>query len=137
MNKVNVVSDVDSLRALGQKLAEELSGGDVVFLSGPLGAGKTTLVQGILQGLGYSGYAKSPTYGLVESYDFEAVGVHHFDCYRLESPEAIHAIGLSDYLDSDAICLIEWPEKALSCLPDPTISCTIEVRGEGRCVSFS
>lgn len=122
------IPDESTLILWGKQFASQIKPGEIIFLQGQLGAGKTTLVRGILQGLGFQDAVKSPTYTLVESYVVKNnLTVFHFDLYRLHSSQELLDIGLEDYLTADSICLIEWPEKALDVLPKPTISCTIEI----------
>ena len=121
---------------LGSELSQRLTAPCVIFLRGQLGAGKTTLVRGFLRGLGYQGNVKSPTYTLVEDYRFGSFNCYHFDLYRLTEPEEIESIGIRDYLDTEAICLIEWPEKAEGCLPSADLQIRIEVQQKGRRVCF-
>jgi tRNA threonylcarbamoyladenosine biosynthesis protein TsaE len=116
-----------AMMEFGARLAGIAESGSILYLQGPLGAGKTTLVRGFLRGLGYPGGVKSPTYTLVESYHLPSQTIHHFDLYRLANPEELEYIGLRDYLTEDAICLIEWPEKARRLLPDPLLCCRIAV----------
>lgn len=116
---------------LGGDLVKFCHPGAIIFLHGPLGAGKTTLVRGMLRALGFAGNIKSPTYTLVESYILHTFQVFHFDLYRLKHPQELLDIGLEDYLQPNAICLIEWPEKAAAILPKATISCTIEISSDG------
>jgi tRNA threonylcarbamoyladenosine biosynthesis protein TsaE len=117
-----VLSDPDATEALGAKVAEWCRGRGIVFLKGDLGAGKTTLVRGVLRSLGFDGSTKSPTYTLVEPYQFEHFKVYHFDLYRLGDPEELEFIGLDDYLsESDALLLFEWPERGEGWLPEPHI----------------
>ncbi|MFO1436388.1 MAG: tRNA (adenosine(37)-N6)-threonylcarbamoyltransferase complex ATPase subunit type 1 TsaE [Gammaproteobacteria bacterium] len=109
---------------LGRRLARELRPAMVVFLRGELGAGKTTLVRGVLRALGVSGAVKSPTYTLVELYRTPAFAVHHFDLYRLRDPHELEEMGVRDYLSRDAVVLVEWPERAAPLLTD----CDLDVQ---------
>ncbi|MCW5625208.1 MAG: tRNA (adenosine(37)-N6)-threonylcarbamoyltransferase complex ATPase subunit type 1 TsaE, partial [Burkholderiales bacterium] len=104
--------DETATLALGARLAERLEPGTIVLLEGDLGAGKTTLVRGLLRRLGYAGRVKSPTYGLVELYDLSRLSLYHFDFYRLENPKAWREAGFAEYFDDHHVCLVEWPEKA-------------------------
>lgn len=113
-----------------QKLSELL-----ITLSGPLGAGKTTLVRGFLRGMEHFGSVKSPTYTLVEPYQLAAGVVHHFDLYRLEEPQALENLGFRDYID-DAFCIIEWPEKAGIGLPLVDMRCNLEIIPDGRILTI-
>lgn len=101
------VRSEEDMRSLGATLAKNWHAGDVVLLSGELGAGKTTLVRGVLGGIGYSGVVRSPTFNLIQTYPAEPP-VMHADLYRVASYEGI---GLEDYLDSH-LCFIEWPDRA-------------------------
>ncbi|MCH6572294.1 MAG: tRNA (adenosine(37)-N6)-threonylcarbamoyltransferase complex ATPase subunit type 1 TsaE [Proteobacteria bacterium] len=81
-------------------------------LTGPLGAGKTTLARGLLKALGVSGRIKSPTYTLIEPYETTSGPVHHLDLYRLDHPGELEFLGLPDFLDEPGLVLVEWPAKA-------------------------
>ncbi|MEM1081639.1 MAG: tRNA (adenosine(37)-N6)-threonylcarbamoyltransferase complex ATPase subunit type 1 TsaE [Pseudomonadota bacterium] len=124
-------SEAETLR-LGGELAAQLYGGELVFLSGDLGAGKTTLVRGILRGLGFEGRVKSPSYGLLESYPLQSFTLHHLDLYRLTQPEELFDLGLEELLRPDAVVLIEWPERAEAALPNADWRIRIEGVGESR-----
>lgn len=122
------------MMALGARLARELEGGQVITLSGDLGAGKTTLVRGMLRGLGFQGRVKSPSYGLVESYKVAGLEIHHLDLYRLGEPEELDFIGLEDLLGEHSVLLVEWPERAGARLPAATRSISIMISGSGRAI---
>ncbi len=104
----------------------------VVLLHGQLGAGKTTLVRGILRALGHQGAVKSPTYTLLEPYDSVHPMVYHFDLYRIGDSEELDYIGFDELLDADALKLIEWPERAQDRLPEPDVDIRLSLEGEGR-----
>lgn len=121
---------------LGAHLARHASRGDVYFLHGDLGAGKTTLAQGFARDLGIDETVQSPTFGLVISHpgmhsDGQPVMLHHLDLYRLEDPAELESIGYGQYLDPDGISVIEWPERAGSWLPDRFFLVQISDPGDG------
>jgi tRNA threonylcarbamoyladenosine biosynthesis protein TsaE len=125
------LKDEAAMLELGAKLAAKCHAGIVIYLQGPLGAGKTTLVRGLLRALRYDGTIKSPTYTLVESYEINHIHFFHFDLYRLRNPQELLDIGLEDYLQPGSVCLFEWPEKAATILPKANISCTIDIPVDG------
>ncbi|NVJ62163.1 MAG: tRNA (adenosine(37)-N6)-threonylcarbamoyltransferase complex ATPase subunit type 1 TsaE [Gammaproteobacteria bacterium] len=125
--------DPAATELLGAQLAKAMKPGDLVFLEGNLGAGKTTLVRGVLRALGVTGSTKSPTYTLVEPYAIESLTINHFDLYRLADPEELEYIGIEDYLsDTNSLNLIEWPEKGGNWLPNPQLSIELSYHGEER-----
>ncbi|MES2771086.1 MAG: tRNA (adenosine(37)-N6)-threonylcarbamoyltransferase complex ATPase subunit type 1 TsaE [Pseudomonadota bacterium] len=124
--------DEASSCVLGGEMAALLKPGMVVWFDGDLGAGKTTLVRAILRALGHKGAVKSPTYSLVEVYALSSINFHHFDFYRFNRPEEFEEAGLSEYFRADAVCLLEWPEKALGYVPPADLRCVLHTHGDGR-----
>lgn len=135
-NQTLHIPDENAMMQLGGKIAEQFPDGGIVLLKGDLGAGKTTLVRGLLRHLGFQGIVKSPTYTLVEPYKLAERRVYHFDLYRLGDPEELEYIGGRDYWDSDSLCLIEWPEKALDYLPQADLELHISYNKSGRSVEI-
>lgn len=124
--------DLTAMDAFGARIAARLAPGDVVALSGGLGAGKTTLARAIIAALGHAGEVPSPTFNIVETYDHLPVPLVHADFYRLENPSEAEEIGLDDYREGAAL-LAEWPDQAggfeheAGCL-----AIALETVGEGR-----
>lgn len=127
------VATADDMRALGGVLGDALrtvSGGALVIgIEGELGAGKTTLVQGVLAALGVTGAIRSPTYTLIEPYEAAGLQLYHIDLYRLSSAREVEALGIRDLLDARAVLLIEWPSRGAGALPSDDLSVSIEYQG--------
>jgi len=130
------LADEQATVKLGADFARSLIAGVNVYLHGDLGAGKTTLVRGALNGLEFFGKVKSPTYTLVEPYQVQInkkmTNLYHFDLYRFMDEEEWEAAGFRDYFNPQSICLIEWPDKAGSLIPLADIDVYLELSGEGR-----
>jgi tRNA threonylcarbamoyladenosine biosynthesis protein TsaE len=126
------LADEAATEAFGARLATVLVPGMVVYLRGGLGAGKTTLCRGLLRAWGHRGAVKSPTYTLVEPYVLDSWRVCHFDLYRLLEPRELEDLGIRDYLDGEAVLLIEWPERGGACTPAADLVIELRAEGEGR-----
>ena len=127
-----VAPDEEAMLALGSHLSQLLKGSGAVFIRGQLGAGKTTLCRGLLRAMGHSAAVKSPTFTMVEPYEIGASIVFHFDLYRLSDPGELDYIGIDEYFAGGGLCLVEWPEKAVGCLPQHDLEIFIDVSGEKR-----
>jgi tRNA threonylcarbamoyladenosine biosynthesis protein TsaE len=132
--------DPDETRAIGARLARVLLAADlqepfIVGFTGDLGAGKTTLVGGLLVALGHEGPARSPTYSLIEPYRLASRDVYHCDLYRLRDPEELEDLGLRDLLGGSSLLLVEWPERAGERLREPDLHLHLEYTDAGRQVT--
>ena len=130
-----LATEADTL-ALGAEFAQAIRPGMVIYLSGDLGAGKTTLARGLLRGLGYPGRVKSPTFTLVEVYEISRLYLYHFDFYRFSDPRELGEAGFREYFNPDSVCLVEWPEKAAAGLAAADVKILMQVAGSGRSVGI-
>lgn len=119
-----IVESADETRFLGKLLGERLTGGETIFMMGPLGSGKTTMVQGIAAGLGVKERVKSPSFILERIYQGRLT-LHHFDFYRLKEEEIVDS-GLLCDLEDASVTVIEWPQRAGALLPEQTLGVSIE-----------
>ena len=131
------LADEAATLAYAEEVLPYLEGAPLVFLEGQLGAGKTTLVRGILRTLGHTGSVKSPTYTLLEPYEVAGRTIYHFDLYRIGDSEELDFIGIDELVDADALKLIEWAERGAARLPAPDVTIRLSLEGEGRHIEVS
>ena len=117
---------------LGENISTRLAAGLLIFLKGDLGAGKTTLARGLIMGLGHTGSVKSPTYSLIEQYEFDVFTLNHFDLYRFTDPNEWSTSGFQEYINSYDVTLIEWPERSAELLPKPDLEIELTYKNESR-----
>jgi tRNA threonylcarbamoyladenosine biosynthesis protein TsaE len=124
---LTILNSVENARAFAEKWAADLKGGEIFALYGVLGAGKTQLVKGLAQGLGYPADVTSPTFTFIHEYRGGRLPIYHLDLYRIADEKAAIAIGVEDYLPSDGVTVVEWPERIEALLPPDTRRWQIEV----------
>jgi len=128
--------DEGRVSELAKLFCAELRAPFVIYLRGDLGAGKTTFARSLIHALGYPGRVKSPTYGLLESYDTGNLHVLHLDPYRIGDPAELDYLALRDLYDKDSVLLIEWPERGEGFLPAPDLIMSFGEVQERRFVHF-
>ena len=128
--------DEDALDAAAAALAPALGEGGVIYLEGPLGAGKTTFARALLRALGVGERVKSPTYTLIETYTLPELIVHHLDLYRIAAPEELEWLGLRDLAAGRQLWLIEWPEHGADATPPADLRIRLRHAGVARDVEF-
>ncbi len=126
------MADEAASEQLAGQLAPLLHPGLVIWLEGNLGAGKTTLARALLRARGHRGAVKSPSYALVEIYVISSIYWYHFDFYRFNFPEEFVDAGFGEYFRDDAVCLVEWPDKAAAYVPSADLLFDLQYAGEGR-----
>jgi tRNA threonylcarbamoyladenosine biosynthesis protein TsaE len=131
------VADAQAMDVLGRRLGQALNSDAVVYLSGELGAGKTTLVRGVLQGMGFTGRVRSPTYTLMESYEFRGRLFQHLDLYRIRDVGELEFLGVRELDAPDRWVFIEWPEHGSGNLPAADLELQLELHEQGRLVGLS
>jgi tRNA threonylcarbamoyladenosine biosynthesis protein TsaE len=120
------LNDQAATAALARRLAESLAPGMVIWLSGALGVGKTTLVRSLLAALGHTGRVSSPTFTLLEPYELSRFPVYHFDFYRFSAANEWRDAGFDEYIAGTGVCLVEWPELAGPDLPRPDLQVSLD-----------
>jgi tRNA threonylcarbamoyladenosine biosynthesis protein TsaE len=123
--------DEPAMAEAGAALTAMLQPGDVVTLSGPLGAGKTTLARGLLHALGHQGEVPSPTFAIVQPYEETRLPLAHADLYRLDDPAELQELGLDDWL-ADGALLVEWPERAGAAAWPQALRLSLAIAPDGR-----
>jgi tRNA threonylcarbamoyladenosine biosynthesis protein TsaE len=138
--KTNVkIKNEESMQSFAKILANYITSGEVIYLVGDLGAGKTTFTRYLLQHMGHVGRVKSPTFSIVEEYEvFGKLNVAHFDLYRVSDSDELYHIGIGDYLTGSSVLIIEWPSNGFEILPNPTIIIDITiVSNNSRVITLS
>jgi len=124
---LTIFNSAESTQAFGESWAADLTGGEIFALHGVLGAGKTQLVKGLARGLGFQGDVTSPTFTIVHEYLGGRLPIYHLDLYRIENEKQAIDIGLEEYIPSNGVTIIEWPERIASILPPDTQHWELEV----------
>jgi tRNA threonylcarbamoyladenosine biosynthesis protein TsaE len=130
--KVFPLHDETKTELLGAVLSSVCPADTTIYLTGDLGAGKTTMTRGFVRSRGYKGVVKSPTYTLVEEYQTNGVYVYHFDLYRLNDPEELEMMGIRDYFSPSSVRIVEWPSKGEGILPEADLEVNLEIVGNSR-----
>src|SRR5690554_7919149 len=129
--EVHVLGD-QAMESPGAEIGRALEWHGSIWLSGGLGAGKTTPSRGLIRPAGHTGAVKRPTFTVVEPYELGGRQIYHFDLYRLADPEELQFLGIRDYFSDNSLCLVEWPEKGDGVLPVPDLCIRIRVEEIGR-----
>ncbi|GHT44156.1 tRNA (adenosine(37)-N6)-threonylcarbamoyltransferase complex ATPase subunit type 1 TsaE [Endomicrobiia bacterium] len=130
-NSIFITKTPEETRNLGKKFATVLKSGDIIFLKGNLGSGKTTFTQGVVKAFGKKGFARSSSFMLVNEYDANDLKLFHLDLYRLQS-SSVWDVGIEDYIYSGNISLIEWADRLIGFENDSHWNVEIENTGSER-----
>lgn len=131
-----LLADAEATWSLGREMGRDVKAGEVIALVGDLGAGKTTLTQGLMQGLGYEEEVTSPTFSLVQEYRGGRLEVFHFDFYRVEDEHELLDLGWDDYLDRNGLIIVEWPNLHPALLPMNTRWLKLSHQEGGRLIDI-
>ncbi len=135
MEKTFVTQSKEETRSLGKRLSAFLNEGDVILLEGDLGAGKTTFVGGVAEGLNVKEDVISPTFNIMKCYFHGTLPLYHIDAYRLEGQNI--EIGLDEYIEGDGACFIEWPQFIAPLIPEDKLEIVLTNKGENnRSITF-
>ena len=128
------INSLDSIHEAAKQFIAAMEDNTVFAFYGKMGAGKTTFIKAICEELGVNDVINSPTFAIVNEYRSDETGelIYHFDCYRLQNEAEAEDIGVEDYFESGAVCLIEWPERILDLLPDDTVRVDIVEAADGK-----
>lgn len=126
MTKILETYSEEETREFGKDLGRTAVPGSVICLDGDLGVGKTVFAQGFAEGLGIEGPVASPTFTIVQSYSRGRLPLYHMDVYRLEDEDELEAVGGSEMLDGDGVCLVEWGSRTAGLMPPETMWILIE-----------
>ncbi len=133
---MRLLAGATATRDLGREMAQHCQPPLIIYLNGELGSGKTTFAQGFIRAFGYAGIVKSPTFSLLEIYEFEGVTLYHFDLYRLQDVRELEYIGIRETSsERDAICLVEWPQRGRGAIPAADLTFNFQHHGGQRKVS--
>lgn len=129
-----IIRDESDTKIFGKELAGKLKPGDIVALTGDLGAGKTTLTKYIAEGLGITEIITSPTFTIVQEYTGGRLPLYHFDVYRIAGPEEMYELGYEEYFFGRGVCVVEWADRIPELIPEDSIRIRIEYGGseDGR-----
>ncbi len=124
-------------RELGGRVADYCRPPLVIYLSGELGSGKTTFARGFIRALGYTGSVKSPTFSLLETYEFEDVNLYHLDLYRIRDAHELEYTGIRDLAtEANAVSLVEWPQRGEGAIPVADLVFEFQHHGDQRTVKY-
>ncbi len=129
------LADEDAVGVLASRIARAMRTPCIVYLRGDLGAGKTTFARAYIHSLGYRGYVKSPSYGLLETYEVGGQKILHLDLYRIEDPEELEYLAIRDLFDEQSVLLVEWPDRGGRFLPAPDVVLEFGEKNEVRFIS--